>query len=170
MKEIPSLAFSISACTRAPRGNEQHGKDYYFYSVEEFKDLANKGAFLEWEMVYEGKFYGTLRSECDRIWNEGKTPLFDIDVQGAKNLQKQYSDISLSIFIQAPSIDELRNRLLKRGTETPESLEERVQKAESEQQFARDFDAIIVNDDLQVATQQLIATVKDFLSDEEPNE
>ncbi len=170
MKNVPDLAFSISACTRSPRENEVHGKDYYFYSVEEFKNLANKGAFLEWEMVYEGKFYGTLKSECERIWEDKKTPIFDIDVQGAMNLQKQYPHSSLSIFIQAPSLEELRNRLIKRGTETPETLEERINKAKAEQHSAPEFDAIIINDDLKIATNKLTNTVTDFLSGDEPDE
>jgi len=162
----PKLAFSISACTRQPRPNEQHGKDYYFYSEEEFKDLIAKDAFVEWEMVYTGKYYGTLKSEVDRIWGNGQTPLVDIDVQGGIATQKKYPGNSLSLFIQAPSIEELRRRLEKRGTETPESLEERIKKAETELTFAHHFDTIIINDDLEQATQALVATIKDFLSED----
>ena len=165
MNVVDNLSFSISACTRQPRANEQDGKDYYFFTEERFKELMAEEAFLEWEMVYEGKYYGTLRSERDRIWNTGETPLFDIDVQGAVNLQQQFEDNSLSIFIQPPSIQELQRRLESRGTETDESVAERVSKAVSEQEFASKFDTVIINDDLEEATEKLIHIVKDFLSE-----
>ncbi len=165
MNVVDNLSFSISACTRQPRANEQDGKDYYFFTEERFKELMAEEAFLEWEMVYEGKYYGTLRSELDRIWNTGETPLFDIDVQGAVNLQQQFEDNSLSIFIQPPSIQELQRRLESRGTETDESVAERVSKAVSEQEFASKFDTVIINDDLEEATEKLIHIVKDFLSE-----
>ncbi|MCB0696499.1 MAG: guanylate kinase [Chitinophagaceae bacterium] len=164
LEKYPKLAFSISACTRQPRPNEVNGRDYYFYTEEEFKDLVDKDAFVEWEMVYTGKYYGTLKSEVQRIWDNGQTPLVDIDVQGAIATQKKYPHNSLSLFIQAPSIQELRQRLEKRGTETPESLEERIKKAESELTFAHNFDTIIVNDDLDKATMELIDTIEDFIS------
>lgn len=162
---VDNLSFSISACTRQPRANEQDGKDYYFLTEERFKELMAEEAFLEWEMVYEGKYYGTLRSELDRIWDKGETPLFDIDVQGAVNLQQQFEDNSLSIFIQPPSIQELQRRLENRGSETDESIAERVSKAVSEQEFASKFDTVIINDDLEEATEKLIHIVKDFLSE-----
>lgn len=162
----PRLAFSISACTRKPRPNEQHGKDYYFYSEEEFKKLIEEDAFVEWEMVYTGKYYGTLKSEMERIWANGQAPLVDIDVHGAITLQTKYPENSLSLFIQAPSMQELRTRLENRGTETPESLEERIAKAEIELAYAPQFDAIIINDDLDKATEELINTIEDFLSEE----
>lgn len=165
MNVVDNLSFSISACTRQPRANEQDGKDYYFLTEERFKELMAEEAFLEWEMVYEGKYYGTLRSELDRIWNTGETPLFDIDVQGAVNLQQQFEDNSLSIFIQPPSIQELQRRLENRGSETDESIAERVSKAVSEQEFASKFDTVIINDDLEEATEKLIHIVKDFLSE-----
>lgn len=165
MNVVDNLSFSISACTRQPRANEQEGKDYYFFTEERFKELMAEEAFLEWEMVYEGKYYGTLRSELDRIWDTGETPLFDIDVQGAVNLQQQFEDNSLSIFIQPPSIQELQRRLESRGTETDESIAERVSKAVSEQEFASKFDTVIINDDLEEATEKLIHIVKDFLSE-----
>lgn len=165
MNVVDNLSFSISACTRQPRANEQDGKDYYFLTEERFKELMAEEAFLEWEMVYEGKYYGTLRSELDRIWDTGETPLFDIDVQGAVNLQQQFEDNSLSIFIQPPSIQELQRRLESRGTETDESVAERVSKAVSEQEFASKFDTVIINDDLEEATEKLIHIVKDFLSE-----
>lgn len=161
----PKLVFSISACTRQPRPNEVNGKDYYFFTEAEFKELIDKDAFVEWEMVYAGKYYGTLKSEVDRIWANGLSPLVDIDVQGAITTQKKYPGNSLSVFIQAPSLEELRKRLEKRGTETPETLEERIKKAESELTFAPHFDSIIVNDDLEEATQTLINTISNFLSE-----
>ncbi len=162
----PRLAFSISACTRKPRPNEQHGKDYYFYTEEEFKKLIEEDAFVEWEMVYTGKYYGTLKSEMERIWANGQAPLVDIDVHGAITLQTKYPENSLSLFIQAPSMQELRKRLENRGTETPESLEERIAKAEIELAYAPQFDTIIINDDLDKATEELINTIEDFLSEE----
>ena len=166
LEAYPKLAFSISACTRKPRPNEQHGKDYYFFTEEEFKELIAQDAFIEWEMVYTGKYYGTLKSEVERIWINGQAPLVDIDVQGALAIQKKYPDTSLSLFIQAPSIEELRRRLEKRGTETPESLEERVKKAEWELTHSDKFDAIIINDNLDKATEELIETIKNFLQND----
>lgn len=160
----PKLAFSISACTRQPRAGEVHGKDYYFYTEEEFKQLIAEDAFVEWEMVYTGKYYGTLKTEMERIWSNGQAPLVDIDVLGAITLQKKYPDNSISLFIQAPSIDELRNRLIKRGTETLETLEERIKKAEFELSHAPQFDHIIINDDLEKATEELITTIEQFLT------
>lgn len=162
----PKLAFSISACTRQPRPGEINGKDYYFFTENEFKQLIAEDAFVEWEMVYTGKYYGTLKKEMERIWSSGQAPLVDIDVQGAITLQKKYPDNSLSLFIQAPSIEELRNRLIKRGTESPEMLEERIKKAEIELSYAPQFDSIIINDDLEEATQAIIDTIKDFLSEQ----
>lgn len=161
----PRLSFSISACTRQPRANEVHGTDYYFFSVDKFKELIEQDAFIEWEMVYEGKYYGTLKEDIYRIWDNGQSPLVDIDVQGAMSVQKKYPDNSLSIFIKAPSIGELRSRLINRGTETIENIEERVQKAEVELPYASRFDSVIVNDDLEKATTELVAIIEDFLSD-----
>ena len=125
LQACPQLAFSISACTRTPRPNEQHGKDYYFYSEEEFKKLIDENAFVEWEMVYTGKYYGTLRSELERIWNDDRHPLVDIDVKGALAIHDAYPDSSMSLFIQTPSVEVLRERLKLRGTETDHSLEEK---------------------------------------------
>lgn len=159
----PKVAFSISACTRLPRPGEVHGKDYHFYTEQEFKALIEQDAFIEWEMVYTGKYYGTLKTEIERIWSEGNAPLVDIDVMGALAIQKQYPDNSISIFIEAPSIEELRRRLEKRGTETPETLEERINKAEYELTFAPQFKKIIINDDLDKATAELVQTVDNFL-------
>ncbi len=148
---IPSLEFSVSACSRPPREGEVHGKDYYFLSEEEFRKKIDEGAFLEWEEVYPGSFYGTLKSEVQRIWNEGKHVIFDVDVFGGINIKKQYPDNSLALFIMPPSVEELRARLTGRGTETPESLEKRISKAEYEMGFASGFDATVVNDDLEMA-------------------
>ncbi len=159
----PDLEFSVSACTRAPRTNEQHGKDYYFYDEETFKKLIAEDAFAEWEMVYSGKYYGTLKSELERVWQKGKYPLVDIDVKGALSIQDTYPDNSFSIFIEAPSLEELRNRLIGRGTETPQTLEERVNKAAFELTFASQFSQIIINDDLEHATEELVRAVRRFL-------
>lgn len=159
----PQLAFSISACTRTPREGEVNGKDYHFFTEAEFKALIDEDAFVEWEMVYAGKYYGTLKTEVDRIWHEGRAPLVDIDVEGAMAVQTKYPENSLSIFIKAPSLEALRERLIKRGTETPETLEERVQKASHELSFATYFDRIIINDDLDTAAGELIEVVTNFL-------
>lgn len=162
LEELPWLSFSISACTRAARENEVHGRDYYFLKEDEFKKLIDEDAFVEWEMVYAGKYYGTLKSELQRIWDAGKIPLVDIDVQGALEIQTQYPDTSLTVFVQAPSLEALRERLSKRGTETVHSLEERVSKAGLELSFAPQFDKIIINDVLEVATQELMDEVLQF--------
>ena len=141
-----------------------HGKDYYFYTEDEFKKFISEDAFIEWEMVYTGKYYGTLKSEFDRIWSEGKYPLVDIDVQGALAIRDKFPSSSISIFIEAPSLDVLRERLLLRGTETPQTLEERVTKAAFELTFAPQFDKIIINENLDTATTELVKTVEAFLA------
>jgi guanylate kinase len=164
----PKLAFSISACTRVPRPGEKDGKDYYFLTDDQFKKLIDTDAFVEWEMVYTGKFYGTLKSEMERIWNHSKSPLVDIDVKGALAIQAAFPDNTLTLFIQAPSLETLRERLLLRGTETKESLDERVSKATFELSFAPQFDRIIVNDDIDVATEELVQVVEEFLSADVP--
>ena len=143
--------FSISAATRKARGVEKDGVDYYFLSEQAFKDKIKHNDFVEWEMVYEGKYYGTLKSELDRIWNNGQTPVLDIDVKGAIHVQQQFPEQSLSIFIEPPSVDELKNRLEGRGTETAESLAARVNKAAYELSFKEHFNKVIVNDDLEKA-------------------
>jgi len=163
IQEFPQLAFSISAATRQARGNEQNGRDYYFITVEEFQKKIKENAFVEWEMVYEGKYYGTLKSELERIWNENKIPVLDIDVQGAIHVQLQYPENSLSIFIEAPSVEALRNRLQSRSTETPESLQTRLNKAGYEMSFKYHFDVIIVNDDLSKACIEADKVVTGFL-------
>jgi guanylate kinase len=159
----PQLCFSISACTRQPRANEMHGRDYYFYDEAYFKRLIEENAFVEWEMVYTGKYYGTLKSELHRIWDKGKYPLVDIDVQGALAIRDQYPENATTLFIEAPSLDELKKRLLRRGSETPQSLEERITKAASELTFAPLFDRIIINEHLDTAEQELKEAVMVFL-------
>ena len=160
----PKLMFSVSACTRKPRPGEEHGKDYYFYTDTDFQKMIEDDAFVEWEMVYTGKYYGTLKSEIHRIWNSDKYPLVDIDVNGALAIQKKHPRTSLSIFIKAPSLDILRERLLMRGTETPQTLEERIDKAKFELTFANQFDQVVVNDDLEAATKELISVIETFIS------
>lgn len=151
LKEYPQLAFSVSAATRQPRSNERNGTDYYFMSGEEFKEKIQAGEFVEWEMVYEGKYYGTLKSELQRIWNNGQVPVLDIDVKGAIHVQQQFPDTTLSLFIEPPSVDELKKRLESRGTETEESLNARVNKASYEISFKHHFHKNIVNDNLENA-------------------
>jgi guanylate kinase len=165
LNKYPILAFSISAATRQPRGNEQDGLDYHFMSVEEFQHKIQENAFVEWEMVYEGKYYGTLKSELERIWNEGKVPMLDIDVKGAIHVQQQFPDTSLSLFIQPPSVDELRKRLESRGLETPENIETRVNKASYELSFIHSFNKVIVNDELDKACKETEAIILDFIND-----
>ena len=162
LDSCPQLAFSVSACTRTPRPGEKHSKDYYFYEENEFKKLIAEDAFVEWEMVYTGKYYGTLKSELQRIWDAGKSPLVDIDVKGALAIRDRYPDTCLTIFIEAPSLEVLRQRLRARGTETDHSLEERVTKAVHELTFAPQFDRIVINENLDKATQELIEVVENF--------
>lgn len=157
------LSFSVSAATRSPRANEKSGVDYYFMSVEEFKEKIKQNEFVEWEMVYEGKYYGTLRSDLERIWNSGKTPVLDIDVKGAIHVQQQFPDITLSVFIEPPSVEVLRERLRSRGTETEESLQTRVNKATYEISFKHEFTECIVNDDLQKACRKAEELLRSFL-------
>jgi guanylate kinase len=157
------LEFSVSAASRSPRPNETNGKDYFFISAGEFREKIRNGELLEWQEVYNDQYYGTLRSEVERIWNEGHHVLFDVDVQGGMNLKKMFPAISLSLFIKPPSLEELENRLRLRSTETEESLRKRLDKAGSEMTFARGFDMIIVNDVLEVAVKQAIDAVAQFL-------
>jgi guanylate kinase len=164
MAAFPQLAFSISACTRKPRPGETDGVEYHFISVDRFEKAIEANEFLEWEMVYEGKYYGTLKTELDRIRGRNQVPLVDIDVKGALNVQQQYLQSCLSVFIQAPSISILKERLEKRGTETADTLAERIGKAEYELSFAAEFDYIVINDDLAVASETLIKIVGDYLN------
>lgn len=163
LQACPKLAFSVSACTRKPREGEEHGRDYYFYSDTDFQKMIEDDAFIEWEMVYTGKYYGTLKSEIHRIWNSDRYPLVDIDVHGALAIQKTHPRTTLSIFIKAPSLETLRERLEKRGTESPQTLEERIGKAKFELTFAEQFDKIVVNDKLETAMEELKSIVEEFI-------
>jgi guanylate kinase len=161
---MPQLAFSVSAATRNARGSERNGVDYYFMSVEDFQQKIRDQQFVEWEMVYEGKYYGTLKSELDRIWSNGQVPVLDIDVKGAIHVQQQYPNSTLSIFIEPPSVDELKRRLESRGTETVESLQARVNKASYEISFKHHFHRIVINAQLDKAREEAMGIVKDFLA------
>ncbi len=160
-----SMEFSVSATSRAPRGEEQDGREYYFLTTEEFRKMIAEDKFVEYEEVYEGRFYGTLKSECERIWAAGHVIIFDVDVKGGVNLKKYFGDAALSIFIQAPSVEVLRQRLVNRGTDSPEAIEERVAKAEEEMTYAHQFDYVLVNDELQTAYAESEKVVEDFLDD-----
>ncbi len=164
IQQFDNLEFSVSATSRQPRKNEKHGKDYYFLSEKDFKKRIAENQFVEWEEVYEGTFYGTPRSELTRIWQKNKHVVFDVDVLGGMNIKKQYPLTSLSVFIQPPSLNTLRERLLGRGSETPVSIEKRINRASYEMDFAPKFDARIINDDLQKATAQLQEVFTRFLS------
>ncbi len=157
-----NLEFSVSACSRQKREHEVHGKDYYFISTEEFRKKIKENEFVEWEEVYTGSYYGTLKSELERIWSKGNHVVFDVDVIGGLNIKKQYKSKALSIFIMPPSIEELKNRLIGRKTETPETLKKRINKAEYELQFAKEFDVKVVNDDLDRAISEAEKIIQDF--------
>ena len=163
MKKFPQLAFSVSAATRNPRGSEKNGVDYHFMSTEDFKQKIQHNEFVEWEMVYEGKYYGTLKIELERIWQQNRIPVLDIDVKGAIHVQQQYPAGTLSLFIQAPSIDELKKRLESRGTETAESLAARINKASYELSFKDHFDHTITNDILKRACAEAELIVAGFI-------
>jgi guanylate kinase len=164
LKVFPDLEFSVSACSREMRKGEQYGVDYYFLSVDEFKDKIERGEFVEWEEVYKDNFYGTLRSEVERIWKKGKHVIFDVDVIGGINLKKQFGANALSVFVMPPSIEHLENRLKSRETETPESIARRMGKAEQELKTANQFDKIILNDKLEHAFEEAERIVEDFLN------
>lgn len=163
MESFPQLAFSISAATRPARGIEKNGKDYYFISEDEFNQKIQLNEFVEWEMVYEGKYYGTLKSELQRIWDQQKIPVLDIDVKGAIHVKRQYPQSSIALFIEPPSVGELKKRLESRGTETPESLSARINKAAYEISFKDHFDKLIVNEDLEKACNEAVVIVNQFL-------
>ncbi len=158
------VTFSISACTRKPRAGETDGVDYYFLDEADFRQKIDEDAFVEWEMVYAGKYYGTLKTELERIWASGRYPLVDIDVMGALAVMNKYHEQCLTVFIQAPSIEELRQRLITRGTETEQTLEERVKKADFELGYAHQFQKVIINDNLEVAANELKETISDFIN------
>ena len=163
MSKFPQLKFSISAATRKPRANEKEGVDYYFISPEAFHEKILNEEFVEWEMVYEGKYYGTLKSELRRMWGNDEVPVLDIDVQGAIHVKKEYPVNSLFIFIQPPSIVELKNRLENRGSESPESLQARIGKASHELSFKNQFEHIIENVDFAKACKEAELLVRSFL-------
>ena len=160
----PEIEFSISATSRAPRGQEQHGVEYYFFTADEFRQMIAEGKFVEHEEVYPGSFYGTLKSEVERIWAKGHVIVFDIDVQGGVNLKRIFGEQAFSVFIQAPSVEVLRERLVGRGTDTTEAIEKRVAKAASEMEFAAGkFDHVLVNDDLATAFAESERIIDEFL-------
>lgn len=163
LQKFPELAFSVSAATRRRRDNEVDGADYYFLTLEEFQQRIKNNEFIEWEMVYEGKYYGTLKTELHRIWNNNKVPVLDIDVKGAIHVQQKYPVNTISIFIEPPSIEELKKRLQGRGTETKESLEARINKASYELSFKHSFTHTIVNHDLETARKEAVKIVDGFL-------
>ncbi|MEJ6775918.1 MAG: guanylate kinase [Crocinitomicaceae bacterium] len=160
------LEFSVSACSRDPRGIEENGQDYYFLGLEEFKTRIAKGEFVEWEEVYTNNFYGTLKSEMERIWRAGKVVIFDVDVIGGLNLKKKFQDDAFAIFVKPPSYEELENRLRGRSTETEEKINQRMEKATKELLFAPEFDYILVNDDLAEAFDIAEESINKFLTKE----
>ena len=159
----PEIEFSVSATSRPPRGQEQDGVEYYFLSVEEFRRRIEADQFGEYEQVYEGRYYGTLKSEVERIWAKGHVIIFDVDVKGGVNLKKYFGDKALSVFIQAPSVEELKRRLIARNTDTPEAIAERVAKAAEEMTYAPKFDVVLINDNLDKAYAEAEKMVDDFL-------
>ena len=165
MQEVPNLGFSISACTRDKRGrHEVHGRDYYFLSIDEFKNKIDQNAFVEWEEVYAGNFYGTLEEEVHRIWKEGKAVIFDVDVKGGLALKKYFGEQALAIFVKVPSLEVLESRLNDRGTESEESLSRRIYKAKFEMTFEPQFDVTVLNDDFARSSAETVALVKEFLT------
>ena len=163
LKNMETLSFSISACSREQRENEIEGKDYHFLGIEGFKRSIKEDSFLEWEEVYKNQFYGTLKSEVGRIWSEGKTVIFDVDVVGGLNIKKQYPKECLSIFIMPPSVEVLAERLIGRGSESDESLQKRLDKAEEEISQNQEFDTVILNDDLSIACEETQEVITNFI-------
>tara|TARA_B100001758_G_scaffold247961_1_gene269271 strand:- start:29342 stop:29905 length:564 start_codon:yes stop_codon:yes gene_type:complete len=164
IKNIASLSFSISACSRKKRENEINGKDYYFIGENEFKKKIRANEFLEWEEVYENQYYGTLRTEVEKIWANGDNVIFDVDVIGGLNIKQQYSKKCLSIFIMPPSINILKKRLENRGSESAEMLEKRLNKAETEILLNKQFDSVIINDDFEIACKETKQVVTNFIN------
>jgi guanylate kinase len=158
-----NLHFSISATSRAPRGTEQHGKDYYFITPDEFREKIAEGAFLEYEEVYTDKYYGSLKHDVETMLNDGKNVLFDVDVKGGINIKSYFGSEALSIFVQPPSIDVLEQRLTKRGTDAPAVIRERIAKASYELSFAPKFDVVVVNNELEVAKQECLERIRKFV-------
>lgn len=164
LERYPQLEFSVSATSRAPRGTERDGVDYYFLTPEEFRQAVSENRFVEWEEVYQGTCYGTLRSELERIWQKGHVIAFDVDVIGGINLKRLFGDDACSVFVMPPSIGELRRRLESRGTDAPEVIDRRVDKAEFELTKAPEFDHVVVNDRLEDAVAEVCALVDDFIA------
>lgn len=164
LEQFSNLEFSISATSRAPRGAEKNGVDYYFLTAEEFAEAVAANKFVEWEEVYKGTCYGTLRSEMERIWTKGNVILFDVDVMGGIRLKEIFGEDAMSIFVMPPSIEELRRRLEGRGTDAPEVIEKRIAKASFELTKAPEFDRQVINDDLEVAVLQVAEIVKNFIA------
>ena len=164
MARFPRLEFSVSATSRAPRGKEENGHDYHFVTADEFRKLIKANEFVEWEEVYEGNYYGTLRSEIEAIWTRGNVCMFDVDVAGGIRLKSIFGDNARSFFVMAPSPEELRRRLEGRGTDSPESIERRIAKADAETARAGEFDHIIVNDEVSRAVDEIAAIIEPFIS------
>ena len=164
LKNILELSFSVSACSREKRDNETHGKDYYFLGVEGFQNKIKEDAFLEWEEVYENQYYGTLKSEIERIWSEGKNIIFDVDVIGGLNIKKRYPKECLSLFIMPPSVDVLTERLSGRGSESEEKLKMRLSKAEQEISKNQEFDKVILNDNFSIACEETMVVITNFIN------
>jgi guanylate kinase len=163
LKHFPQFEFSISATSRQPRGQEQNGVDYYFMSNEEFRQRVERDEFVEWEEVYAGTCYGTLKSEMERIWSKGNIIIFDVDVMGGINLKRLFGEDACSMFIMPPSVEELERRLRGRGTDSEETIQKRIAKAEFELSKSPEFDYTVVNDDLQVAIDEAKAIINNFL-------
>lgn len=163
LENYPNLEFSISATSRPKRKNEVEGKDYYFLSSESFKEKIAKDHFVEWEEVYENRYYGTLKSELERIWSEGKHVVFDVDVMGGLNIKKQYMDRALAIFVMPPSIEELEKRLVTRSTDSSEDINTRIEKAQEELSYADQFDVIVINDKLEEAIEKSGKLIEQFI-------
>lgn len=163
LEYFPMLEFSISACSRDPRNNEKHSKDYYFLSIQNFKEKIKNQEFLEWEEVYKDHFYGTLKSEVNRIWDKNHIVVFDVDVVGGNNLKKHFKEKALSIFIAPPSFEVLEERLKNRGTDSEENIKKRIDKAQFEMTFSPHFDITIINDNLEIAITQTKNAIQNFI-------
>ncbi len=165
LQKFPQLQFSVSATTRDVRGDEVHGKDYYFLKPDEFRQLISENAFVEYEEVYTDKFYGTLKTEVERIWNDGKVVIFDVDVVGGINLKKNFGEQAMSIFICPPSIEELEKRLTSRATDDAETIKIRVAKSSEEMCHQKDFDKVVINNDLELAKKEIENLVENFIKE-----
>ncbi len=167
LETISELQFSISCTTRQPRGSEVHTVDYHFLSPDEFRQKIAEGAFVEYEEVYTDKYYGTLKSEVEKIWNMGKVVIFDVDVKGGVSLKKYFGEQALSIFIKPPSIEELERRLISRDTDDAETIRIRIEKSEEEMSYADQFDTIVINDDLEKAKKETELLIRNFIASSE---